>query len=167
VLETAGLKLGDVAGFALLIQPDAWIGVERGEQGAVLVQHDGQTMHDRRVPLTTSRLWLRADCEYTTQLARFSYSTDGKLFHGLGEPFRMVGIGLTFQGVRYALFSFQRGSAEAGYADFDSIEVYEPAPRAITRPIPYGQHITLTTHAREPAFGITQDGLAHANRAPL
>ena len=165
VLETAGLKPGDVAGFALLIQPDAWLGVERGEQGAVLVQHDGQTMHDHRVPLTASRVWLRADCEYTTQLARFSYSTDGKLFHGIGEPFRMVGIGVTFQGVRYALFSFHRGSAEAGYVDFDSIEVHEPAPRAITRPIPYGQHITLTAHAHEPAFGIAQDGLAHANQA--
>jgi len=40
----AGLKAGDRAGLALLIQPDAWIGVEKSDTGAALVQHDGQTM---------------------------------------------------------------------------------------------------------------------------
>jgi xylan 1,4-beta-xylosidase len=165
VLETAGLKPGDVAGFALLIQPDAWIGVEKEAQGAVLVQHDGQTMRDERVPLAASRVWLRADCEYLTQLARFSYSTDGKTFHGIGEPFRMVFIGWTFQGVRHALFSFHRGAGEAGFADFDSIEVAGPNAK---HPIPYGREITLTAQAHEPAFGVTQDGdrvLARANQA--
>jgi beta-xylosidase len=158
VMETAGLRPGDVAGFALLIQPDGWIGVEKHGAGATLVQHDGQTMRDQRVPLRGSRVWLRADCEYTSQLAQFSYSTDGKEFHNIGEPFRMLFIGWTFQGVRYALFSFHRGEGEAGFADFDSIDVKEPNPHALTRPIPCGQQIQLTTHGHEPAFGIAESG---------
>ncbi|HEX3747752.1 MAG TPA: glycoside hydrolase 43 family protein [Bryobacteraceae bacterium] len=149
VMDTAGLKTGDEAGFALLIQPDAWIGVEKAESGAVLVQHDGQTMRDQRIPLTASRVWLRADCEYVTQLARFSYSTDGAVFHDIGEPFRMVTIGVTFQGVRYALFSFHRGEGAAGFADFDSIDVKEPNPSSFTRAIPYGRQIILTAHGRQ------------------
>ncbi len=164
-METAALKAGDVAGFALLIQPDAWIGVEKGQLGAVLVQHDGQTMRDQRVPLASSKVWLRADCEYTTQFARFSYSTDGKQFQSIGEPFRMVGIGVTFQGVRYALFSFHREAGEAGFADFDSVEIQEPAPHGLTSPIPYGKQITLRTHAHEPAFGIEEAAGAVVARA--
>jgi beta-xylosidase len=168
VMETAGLNPGDIAGFALLIQPDAWIGVEKGGTGATLVQHDGQTTRDQRVPLGVSRVWLRADCEYNSQLARFSYSTDGETFHAIGEPFRMVTIGVTFQGVRYGLFSFHRGGGEPGYADFDSIDVKEPNPHALTRQIPYGLQVTFQAHAHEPTFGITQKGnmiLAAANQS--
>jgi xylan 1,4-beta-xylosidase len=166
VMETAGLKAGDIAGFALLIQPDAWIGVEKDGNGTTLVQHDGQTMSDQRVPLSAPRVWLRADCEYSTQLAQFSYSTDGKVFHDIGEPFRMLIIGWTFQGVRYALFSFHRGEGEAGYADFDSIEVKEPLPRGITRPIPYGKQVEIHTDAHEPTFvlaGTDNSVIARAN----
>lgn len=157
VMETAGLKAGDVAGFALLIHPDAWIGIERSAGGAVLVQHDGQAPHDERVPLAAPKVWLRADCEYSSQLARFSYSTDGKTFQNIGEPFRMLFIGATFQGVRYALFSYHRGEGNAGYADFDSIEVKEPYPHGITKPIPYGRQITLTAHAHGPFSDAAQD----------
>lgn len=158
ILETAGLEPGDVAGFALLIQPDAWIGVERTGDGLTLVHHDGQTMKDQRVPLPGNRVWLRADCEYASQLAQFSYSFDGKAFHDIGEAFRMVGIGTTFQGVRYALFGFHRGSGEAGFADFDSIEIKEPSPRGITRPIPYGRQIELSLHGHQPEFTLSSKG---------
>lgn len=168
VLETAGLKTGDVAGLALLIQPDAWIGVGKDQRGFALVQHDGQTLRDQRVPLSASRIWLRADCEYTSQLARFTYSTDGKAFQRIGKPFRMVFIGMTFQGVRYALFSYHRQGGEPGFADFDSTEVKEPHRHALTRPIPSGTQIRLIAHAHEPRFGVAQDGdtvLACADQA--
>jgi len=158
IVETAGLKPGDVAGFALLIQPDAWIGVERTGVGLTLVQHDGQTMQDKSLPIAASRIWFRADCDYFTQLARFSYSADGETFHSVGEPFRMVTIGVTFQGVRYALFSFHRGVGEAGFADFDSIEIKEPNPHGITRPIPYGRTIELSTHGHQPEFKLASEG---------
>lgn len=142
-METGGMQPGDAAGLALLIQPDAWIGVVKTDSGAVLVQHDGQTMRDERLPLSATRVWLRADCAYLSQLARFSYSTDGKSFHAIGEPFRMVTIGVTFQGVRYGMFSYHRGTGAAGYADFDSFDLKEPLPHGFTHPIPYGRQIQL------------------------
>ena len=162
VMDATGLQPGDVAGLALLIQPDAWIGLMRDERGLTLIQHDGQTMRDQLVPAPTGRIWLRADCDYASQLARFSYSTDGKAFRAIGqpfgEPFRMVTIGVTFQGVRYGLFAFHRGEAEGGFADFDSIEVREPNPHALTRPIPYGERIQLYTRARDTTFALGRAG---------
>jgi beta-xylosidase len=158
VLDTSGLHPGDAAGLALFIQPDAWLGVEKSDQGAVLVQHNGQTMHDQRIPLTQSRVWLRADCEYSSQLARFSFSTDGVSFHSIGEPFRMVFIGLQFQGVRYALFSFHRGDSEGGFADFDSFHLQEPNPHGITRLIPYGNRIVLSAHDHQPQVSLSARG---------
>lgn len=155
LMEASELKPGDVAGFALLVQPDAWIGVDRTGDGLTLVQHDGQTMLDQRVPLPGSRVWLRADCEFTSQLAKFSYSFDGKAFHDIGEAFRMVGIGVTFQGVRYALFNFHRGTGVAGFADFDSITIKEPNPHGITRPIPYGKQIELSTQGHQAKFTLS------------
>ena len=165
VVESAGLKSGDVAGLALLIQPDAWIGIEKHESGFSVIQHNGQTMHDEHVPIAESRVWLRVDCDYLTQLARFSYRADGKVFHDIGEPFRMVFIGVPFQGVRYSLFNFHRSGGEAGFADFDSIEVREPSPRAFTRSIPYGSTIVLQTHGHEPIAQVSEHGAINAMQA--
>jgi xylan 1,4-beta-xylosidase len=159
LMDASELKPGDVAGFALLIQPDAWVGVERSSDGLTLIQHDGQTMQDQRVHMPGSRVWLRADCDYTTQIAQFSYSFDGQTFHNIGEPFRMVGIGVTFQGVRYALFSFHHGAGGTGFADFDSIEINEPNPHGITRSIPYGKQIELSTTAHQLPFTVVDQGL--------
>ena len=147
VLETAGLKPGDSAGLALLIQPDAWIGVVKEADGSYLTQHDGQVARDRKIRIEGYRVWLRADCDYASQLAKFSYSLDGRTFHPIGDPFRMVTIGVTFQGVRYALFSFHRPGAEGGFADFDSIQIDEPSASGFTRPIPFGKPIRLRLRA--------------------
>jgi beta-xylosidase len=154
IIDASGLKPGDVAGFALLIQPDAWLGVEKDEHGLTLVQHDGQSMIDQRIPLRSPRVWLRADCEYLTQLARFSFSTDGASFQTVGEPFRMVGIGMVFQGVRYALFSFHSGEGEGGFADFDSFQLKEPNPHGIMRPIPYGKQVAFSSARGQRVFRL-------------
>ena len=61
------------------------------------------------------------------------------------RPFRMVFQLMTFQGVRYSLFSFNQGGV-GGYADFDAIDVHEPNPRGLMKPIPYGKRIELVTH---------------------
>ena len=152
------MKPGDVAGLALLIQPDAWIGVEKDEHGVALVQHDGQSMIDKRIPLHGPRVWLRSDCEFLTQLARFSFSTDGKSFQSIGAPFRMVGIGMVFQGVRYSLFSFHRGEGEGGFADFDSFQLKEPSPHGITSPIPYGKQIEFSLAQGQRVFRLSAAG---------
>ena len=87
-------------------------------------------------------MWLRAQCDFLTEKARFSYSTDGKKFEPLGAEFTMVFQLKTFQGIRYSLFHYNTGGAPGGYADFDKLTVDEPHPRGLTKPIPIGQTIT-------------------------
>lgn len=141
ILETAGLKPGDIAGLALFNRPYAWLGVERASGGSAVTQFDEDTGHTNRVPLKHTRIWLRADCDFIQNTAHFSYSIDGKTFTGIGEPYIMAYGLITFQGVRYSLFSYNTQTGDqGGHADFDSIEVTEQAKR----PIPYGKRIELS-----------------------
>ena len=153
VLETKGLKSGDVAGLALFNRPYAWLGVESGS----VTLFDEVTGDTARVPVTTSRVWLRADCDFIANKAAFSYSTDGKKYVPIGQPHTMAYGLITFQGVRYSLFAYNKGEGETGYADFDSIEVKED-PR---RSIPYGKTIELsaTTGSAVGAFTVVDRGL--------
>jgi beta-xylosidase len=149
VLETAGMRPGDVAGLALVNFPYAWIGVRRDSTGSTLDQFDQTTGRTERRPLRGTRVWLRAECDFLTEKARFSYSTDGAHFVPLGGEFTMVFQLRTFQGVRYGLFHYNAGGAPGGHADFDAMTVHEPDPRGITRPIPIGRTITLATAVGE------------------
>ncbi len=169
VLETGGMKPGDVAGLALFNRPYAWLGVERGDDGAALTQFDEQSGARTRVPLTGARVWLRADCDFLHDVARFSYSLDGKSFEEIGEPFTMAYGLITFQGIRYSLFSYNtRAGADAGFADFDSIQVDEPHPRGLTRAIPYRRWIVLRTHGQEAPFAlnVAEGSLRAAEQPP-
>jgi len=162
VMETAGMTPGDVAGFALFNRPYAWLGVERDAQGLTLARFDEQSKRPVRVPFRGSRIWLRAECDYMDNTARFLYSTDGREFHKIGESLRVPYGLITFQGVRYAMFSYNRNGAEGGYADFDSFTLKEPAPRGLTKAIPYGRRIMLEPHggAANVHVGITDGSLA-------
>jgi beta-xylosidase len=157
-LDTSGLKTGDVAGFALFIRPYSWLGAEKNETGSFLVQHDDQTGVSARIPLPSTKLWLRAECDFMSETANFSYSANGKDFRSIGSSFTMVYSGLTFQGVRYALFSYNVTSAVGGFADFDSISVVEPAPHGISSPIPYGQYINLRLHGQDSHLFLRTGG---------
>lgn len=144
-METGGMKPGDVAGFALFNRPYAWLGVEQDDNGAALTHFDEQSDTRTRVPLTGTRVWLRAACDYLRDVAQFSYSLDGETFKNIGGPFIMSYGLITFQGVRYSLFNYNtRDEGDAGFADFDSIQVSEPQPRGLSRPIPFGRQITLS-----------------------
>ena len=143
VLDTTGLRPGDVAGLALFNRPYAWLGVERSADSAVVTQFDELTGETTRLPLRNKRVWLRADCDFIKNTASFRYSTDGKTFTTVGQGYTMAYSLITFQGVRYSLFSYNtQPSAEAGYADFDSIEVMEQP----SQPIPYGKQIELSVN---------------------
>jgi hypothetical protein len=108
-----------------------------------------------RVALNSSRVWLRAECDFLTEQARFSYSTDGQSFQSIGEPFTMIFQLTTFQGVRYALFAYNTGKQQGGMADFDSIDIQQPHPRGLMRAIPYEQRIQLKpATGRAPALPL-------------
>jgi beta-xylosidase len=84
LLDGTRMQSGDVAGLALLNQPYAWIGLERAEGGYSIVQYDQQTGKTARTPVAAKRVWLKADCDFLTEKARFSYSTDGVKYTPLG-----------------------------------------------------------------------------------
>ena len=154
VLETAGMRPGDVAGLALFNWPYAWIGVHRDSAGWALERYDRSTDRTARRPFSATRVWLRADCDFLTEQARFSYSTDGKRFEPLGDAFTMVFQLKTFQGVRYALFHYNLLGAAGGWADFDAMTVREPNPRGLTRPIPVGRTIAIAAAASGVPLGV-------------
>ena len=145
VLDASGLKPGDAAGLALFNRPYAWLGVSVDAEGPALTYVTEEGGRVARVPLAAGRVWLRAACDFLREEARFSYSTDGRHFQPIGDPFRLVFQLMTFQGVRYSLFAFGSGG---GFADFDAIDVREPNPRGLTIPIPYGRPIELAAQGQ-------------------
>ena len=159
VLDASGLKPGDTAGLALFNRPYAWLGVSVDAEGPALTYVTEEAGRVERVPLAAGRVWLRAACDFLREEARFSYSTDGKIFQPIGDPFRLVFQLMTFQGVRYSLFAFGSGG---GFADFDAIDVREPDPRGLTVPIPYGRPIELAVLGQ--AQGRAGTALAWAGR---
>lgn len=144
-IEVKGLKNGDIAGLALLNVPHAWIGLNK-KDGKLEVQqfyHQDNKVVSEKV--NTSHLWLRVHCNFDTDKARFSYSTDGTNFSFLGDTIIMPFSLRTFQGVRFALFNYNTKNTQGGYADFTSFTVDEPRYKGLTQPIPYNKVIALTS----------------------
>ncbi len=141
ILDASALKPGDVAGLALFNRPYAWLGVERGDDGLVLLQFDEVRGSTDRAALKGTRVWLRADCDFVKNVASFHYSTDGTSYSPIGVPHVMAYGLITFQGVRYSLFSYHtQPDAEGGFADFDAVDVAETSKPSI----PYGKRIQLS-----------------------
>ena len=153
-LDGSGLRSGDVAGLALLNSPYAWLGLVRNDNGYAIAEYDyitGKTV-DEAVP--SPHLWLRVQCNFDTEIAKFSYSADGKAYKPLGPDFVMAFQLTTFQGVRYALFNYNTGGAPGGQADFNFFTVDEPRPRGLTKPIPVSKFITITDLANGNALAV-------------
>ena len=169
VLDASGLAPGDVAGLGLLNMPAAWLAVVQ-EEGRRVLRWYGQA-EDRRieVPLPQARVHLRVRGDHDGDLAWFSYSADGREFHGIGAPVRLPYQLKTFQGSRYALFAYNSAGGEGGHADFDRFDLAEPlADRS--RNIPLGQVVTLEnlgdgSVAAVHALGVVQPLAADAEAA--
>jgi xylan 1,4-beta-xylosidase len=161
-LDASGLAEGDVAGLALLNLPYAWIGVRKVAGGLEVEQRDQRTGRSAKTRVAGTRVWLQADADFMAETARFSYSGDGNTFASLGEPMTMVFQLRTFQGVRYGLFAYNEAGREGGHADFDTIEVGEPHPRGLRRPIPDGRKVALTALGQERTVTVEKRPLGRA-----
>jgi len=148
-VDTSGLKPGDVAGLGLLNRPYATLAIERKGDATELVWFDQRTNATARAPLSGSTVQLRVHCNFDTEFATFSYSTDGQTFAPIGGESLMIFQLKTFQGVRFALFNYHTPDGDSGYADFRDFTVDEPRPHGLMRPIPLGKTITLKTAQRE------------------
>jgi xylan 1,4-beta-xylosidase len=168
-LDASGLAPGDIAGLGLLNMPAAWLGVVRGDAGVALRWYSQLGDRHVDVPLQSPSVYLRASGDYDDDLARFSWSVDGRHFEDIGEPVRLPYQLKTFQGTRYALFAFNAAGREGGHADFDDFRVHEPlADRS--RNLPLGQVIALTnlgdgSVARVHPLGVLQPVAADSDEA--
>ncbi len=154
LLDASAMVDGDVAGLALFSRPYAWIGIEQTAGNKELVQFDEQTGTRIRRALKAARVWVRAECDFLTEQATFSYSTDGRNFEPIGVPFKMVFQLTTFQGVRYALFSYNHAGTRGGAASFDAFEVRQPHPQGLRRPIPYGKRVRLVSDGHDYGLAV-------------
>jgi len=146
VMDINGMQAGDVAGLALFNAPYAWIGVSRSAEGASIEQYNQLTGKTESMPFKGTQVWLRANCDFLTEKARFSYSIDGEKFEPLGAEFTMIFQLRTFQGIRYSLFNYNTQGNPGGYADFDKFTVDEVYPNGLMRPIPFDKVITISTY---------------------
>src|SRR5271157_502239 len=164
-LDANGLQASDVAGLALLNLPYAWIGIRRDPDGYVLEEYDLTAGKSVAARVQNPRLWLRAHCNFDTEIATFSYSANGTDFKPVGDEFKMAFQLKTFQGVRFALFNYNNGGKPCGQADFSSFTVFEPRPRGLTKPIPISKFITLTDLANGNALAVADGQLRSASGA--
>ncbi len=164
LLDTSAMRDGDVAGLALFNRPYAWIGVERVGGKTRVTQFDDQAERAQSRDIDATKIWLRADCDFITERATFSYSLDGKNYQPLGEPFTMVFQLGTFQGIRYSLFAYNNAGGNGGTASFDSFKVEQPYPHGLMRPIPVGQTVRFASVGA--AHGLAVEGEALIATAP-
>jgi hypothetical protein len=162
VLDTAAMRDGDVAGLALFNRPYAWLGVERVAGKTRIALFDDHTGRTERRDVGGTRIWLRADCDFISERATFSYSLDGKKYTPLGEPLTMVFQLGTFQGIRYSLFAYNTTGVKGGTAAFDAFEVLQPHPHGLLRAIPFGQRVRLASVIGGQGLGLQGDALAAA-----
>jgi beta-xylosidase len=148
-LDVAQLKDGDIAGLALLNLPYAWIGIVKNEKEHLLQFYNQQEEKRIDININQTRVWLRAHCNFDTDIGKLSYSLDGENFQEIGGKIIMPYQLRTFQGIRYALFNFNIKGKDGGFADFNYFEVAEPRCKGLSRPIPYNKIITLTSIADE------------------
>ena len=146
-LDASGLEMGDTAGLALLNAPYAWIGFVKSRGERAVQMYDQTLRKATAVPTTAAHVWLRVACDFDTEEAVFSWSTNATKFVPLGEPFTMAFQLVTFQGVRLALFNYNDTGKPGGYADFDNFTLDEPRAHGRERVIPAGRTISLISGA--------------------
>jgi len=164
VLDTAGLRDGDVTGLALFNRPYAWIGVERNGGKLSIAQFNDLDEKFERREIRGDRIWLRADCDFITERATLSYSLDGKTYTSLGEPVTLVFQLGTFQGIRYSLFAYTTKGEKGGTALFDSFVVEQPHPRGLLKAIPVGKSVRFAAVGTD--HGLAAQGEMLAAAAP-
>lgn len=146
-LEFNGLKEGDIAGLGALQYPYAWIGVTKDSKGLCLKMYNGANFPswaaDDSLYLSKgqTKVLLRGDFDYTTNMAYYSYSLEGKTLKRLGKDFHTLISPFTYLSVRYSLFNFNTKGIEGGYADFDNFTLDEKYVYGQRRSIPYGKNV--------------------------
>ncbi|QDW23385.1 glycosyl hydrolase 43 family protein [Pedobacter sp. KBS0701] len=163
-LNAQKLKDGDIAGLGLMNIPYAWMGILREGNHFVFRIFDQYRQKTINKPLKSPRIYLRAFGNFDEDIARLSYSTDGKTFENVADSIRLPYQLKTFQGTRYALFAYNTKGKEGGYAEFDHFQLNEPLADR-TKNLPLGKIITLTNLADSRQLWANPHGMLCPRRS--
>ena len=160
-LDASRLKVGDEAGLGAINMPYASLGVVKDEKGMSLRCYDQNTNKEVVKSLGKNKLvWLRLWGDYDKSQLQYSYSLDGKNWENIGEqmisPYQLK----TFQGVRVALYAFNKKNVNGGVADFDDFKVDEPMADR-TANLPIGKTVRFFNLADGSLMNATRHGLMH------
>jgi beta-xylosidase len=122
-IDVSGMKDGDYAGLAAFQKNFGFVGVKMsgGARSLVMVSADSDHPEEiASVPLTGKTVHLKVECEFqpAPEVARFSYSLDGRSWTPIGRPSRLSYTVPHFMGYRFALFFYSTKTA-GGRVDFD------------------------------------------------
>ena len=161
-LDASKLKAGDEAGLGAINMPYASLGVVKTDKGLALRCYDQNTNKEVVKPLDKRVVWLRLWGDYDKSQLQYSYSLDGKNWENIGgqmiSPYQLK----TFQGVRVALYAFNKKNANGGVADFDNFKVEEPMADR-TANLPIGKTVRFFNLADGSLMDATRHGLMHSS----
>lgn len=116
-LDLSQMKDGDCAGLAAFCSEPGTIAVIQENGKKYLVMTD-RNVEKARVALNRNQVYLKMDCDFTTDDAVFSYSLDDKSWTQLGDKFHMIFSMAHFTGNKFAIFNYATKTA-GGYVDVD------------------------------------------------
>ena len=159
-LDASKLKAGDEAGLGAINMPYASLGVVKTDKGLALRCYDQNTNKEVVKPLDKRVVWLRLWGDYDKSQLQYSYSLNGKNWENIGEqmisPYQLK----TFQGVRVALYAFNKKNVNGGVADFDNFKVEEPMADR-TANLPIGKTVRFFNLADGNLMNATRHGVMH------
>ena len=162
-LDVSRLKVGDEAGLGAINTPYASLGVVKTDKGLNLRCYDQNTNKEVLKPLAKNKVvWLRLWGDYDKSQLQYSYSLDGKNWENIGDQMLLPYQLKTFQGVRVALYAFNKKDVNGGVADFDDFKVEEPMADR-TANLPIGKTIRFFNLADGNLMNATGHGLMHSS----
>ncbi|KQY81584.1 glycoside hydrolase 43 family protein [Pelomonas sp. Root1444] len=126
-IDVSGMKDGDWAGLAAFQRQYGFVGVKMNDGARSLVKVSAETDKPEEIasiPLAGKTVHLKVDCEFepAPEVARFSYSLDGKTWTPIGRPSSLKYTFPHFMGYRFGLFYYSTQTA-GGRVDFDYYRV--------------------------------------------
>ena len=116
-MDISHMLPGDHAGLCAFCSEPGELTIIRQDDGYSLIMTDrGSTLAEQ--VLQAEEVWLRMQCDFTTDTAIFSYSTDGKKFNSFGKPFHMIFSMAHFTGNKFAIFNYATRQV-GGFVDID------------------------------------------------
>ena len=161
-LDVSRLKAGDEAGLGAINMPYASLGVVKTDKGMALRCYDQRENKETLKPLDKANkvVWLRLYGDYDKSELQYSYSLDGSSWENIGGKMISSYQLKTFQGVRIALYAFNKNDVNGGMADFDDFKVEEPMADR-TANLPVGKKVRLFNLADGNLMEATRHGLMH------